>query len=83
MKKIQNTLNLPKISIEQQRVVDLISNKKNVIVNGFPNSGKTYSIFYILENFKNKAKLSNKKVLILTFNHAINQNIKNIHFKIK
>lgn len=61
MKKIQNTLNLPKISIEQQRVVDLISNKKNVIVNGFPNSGKTYSIFYILENFKNKAKLSNKK----------------------
>ena len=77
MKKIQNTLKLPKISIEQQRVVDLISNKKKVIVNGFPNSGKTYSIFYILENFKNKAKLSNKKVLILTFNHAINQNIKN------
>ena len=54
-------MELPNISIEQENIITLINQNNNVIVESVAGSGKTTSNLYI-------AKLTNKSILLLTYN---------------
>ena len=58
-------LTLPKISDEQNKIIDILSNNKNVIVNSVAGSGKTTSILHIASIF------NNLKILTLTYNKRL------------
>lgn len=57
-----DTYKLPNISIEQKKVLEIISEGSNVIVNSVAGSGKTTCILYIASYFRHL------RILLLTYN---------------